>query len=143
MDLSFPVYQEVNGAVIATQVSVNDTTVLQAPSIPVKEIGKVFPWLLHYMGDTPAGLHILFSKLNISDGFWCLIVQEADCFNFAYVLSHKPRERYVELWYLPQSKWAGWKAHLCSARSQSLQETSPSTLPTTTLRSPLTPLKSQ
>jgi hypothetical protein len=38
------------------------------------------------MRDTPAGLHILFSKLDINDGFWCLIVQEADCFNFAYVL---------------------------------------------------------
>jgi hypothetical protein len=38
------------------------------------------------MRDTPAGLHILFSKLDISDGFWHLIVQQADCINFAYVL---------------------------------------------------------
>jgi hypothetical protein len=84
LDLSFPVYQEVNGVVTATQASVNGTTALQAPLKPVKEIGKVFPQLLHYMRDTPAGLHILFSKLDISDGFWPLIVQ-ADCFNFAYV----------------------------------------------------------
>jgi hypothetical protein len=86
LDLSFPVYQDVNGVVTATQASVNDTTALRAPSVPVKEIGRVFPRLLHYMRDTPAGLHILFSKLDISDGFWRLIVQEADCFNFAYVL---------------------------------------------------------
>jgi hypothetical protein len=38
------------------------------------------------MGDTPASLHILFSKLDISDGFWQLIVQGEDCYNFAYVL---------------------------------------------------------
>jgi len=44
------------------------------------------------MRDTPASLHILFSKLNISDGFWLLIVQEADCFNFAYVLPHAEGE---------------------------------------------------
>ncbi len=43
LDLSFPVYQEVNGVVTAVQASVNDTTVLTAPSVPVKEIGKAPP----------------------------------------------------------------------------------------------------
>jgi hypothetical protein len=69
LDLSFLVYQEVNGVVTATQVSVNDTTALQAPSAAVKKIGKVLPRLLTYMRDTPAGLYILMSKLDISDGF--------------------------------------------------------------------------
>jgi hypothetical protein len=46
LDLSFPVFQEVDGVVTAMQASVNDTTVLQAPSGPVKEIGKVLPRLL-------------------------------------------------------------------------------------------------
>ncbi len=41
------------------------------------------------MRDTPAGLHILMSKLDISDGFWRFIVRDADCFNFAYVLPHR------------------------------------------------------
>jgi hypothetical protein len=49
LDLLFPVYQEVNCMVIATQASVNDTTALQAPSVPVKQIGKVLPRLLQYM----------------------------------------------------------------------------------------------
>ncbi len=62
LDLSFPVYQEVDGVVMVTQKSVNDTTVLNAPSIPVKEIGKLLSRLLQYMRDTPAGLHILFCK---------------------------------------------------------------------------------
>jgi hypothetical protein len=60
LDLSFPMYQKVNGIVTAVQASINDTTVLNAPSTLVREIGKVLPRLLHYMRDTPAGLHILF-----------------------------------------------------------------------------------
>jgi hypothetical protein len=38
------------------------------------------------MRDTPDGLHILFSKLDLSNGFLRLIVHGTDCYNFAYVL---------------------------------------------------------
>ncbi len=79
-------YQAADGIITTTQASVNDTTALQAPKEAVRKIGKVLPRLLTYMRDTPAGLHILMSKLDISDGFWWLIVWDADCFNFAYVL---------------------------------------------------------
>jgi hypothetical protein len=92
LDLSFPVYQEVDGVVTATQASVNDTTALQASSAAVKEIGKVLSQLLTYMRDTPEGLHILMSKLDISDGFWRLIVRSMDCYNFAYVLPQQEGE---------------------------------------------------
>ena len=64
LDLSFPVYQDLDGIVTITPESVNDTTVLQAPSDPVKEIGWVLPRLLQYMRDTPAGLHLLFCKVR-------------------------------------------------------------------------------
>ncbi len=83
LNLSFAVYQDQNGVVTITQESMNYTTVLQAPLAPVKEIGRVLPRLLHYMRDTPAGLHILFCKLDISDGFWRLIVRAEDSFNCA------------------------------------------------------------
>jgi hypothetical protein len=86
LDLSFLVYQDVDGVVIATQASVNNITALQAPKEVVRKIGKVLPWLLTYMRDTPAGLHILMSKLDINDGFWQLIVRDTDCFSFVYVL---------------------------------------------------------
>jgi hypothetical protein len=106
LDLSFPVYQEINGVVTVTQQSVNDSTVLTAPTVPVKEIGKVLPRLLQYMRDTPAGLHILFSKLDISDGFWRLVVKEDDVFNFAYVLPQPAGEpcRLV----IPAAVQMGW-----------------------------------
>jgi len=114
LDLSFPVYQDVNGVVTAVQSSVNDTTTLSAPDIPVKEIRKVLPQLLHYMWDTPAGLPILFSKLDISDRFWSLIVQEADSYNFAYVLPQEAGEpcRVVVLAAV-QVGWVESPSHFC------------------------------
>jgi hypothetical protein len=92
LGLSFPVYQEVDGVVTVTQKNVNDNTFLTAPTIPVKEIGKVLPRLLQYMRETPPGLHILFCKLDISNGFWHLVEQEDECFNFAYVLLQEAGE---------------------------------------------------
>ena len=106
LDLSFPVYQEVDGVFTATQASVNDTTTLSAPSIPVKEIGKVLPRLLQYMHDTPRGVHVLFTKLDISDGFWRLVVRNEDAFNFAYVLP-QPSQEPVRL-VIPAAVQMGW-----------------------------------
>jgi hypothetical protein len=86
LDLSFPVYQNVDGIITAMQASVNNTMALQAPKEAVRKIEKVLPRLLTYMRDTPAGLHILMSKLDISNGVWWLIAWDADCFDFTYVL---------------------------------------------------------
>ncbi len=106
LDLLLPVYQEVNGIVTAVQASIKDTTTLQAPLPPVKEIGKALPRLLHYMRDTPASLHIIFFKFNISDGFWRLIVQEADSHNFAYLL---PQAKGEPCWIVvPAAVQMGW-----------------------------------
>ena len=107
LDLSFPVYQtDENGVVTIIQQSVNDTTVLARPKVPVKEIGKVLPRLLQYMKEVPLEQWILFSKLDISDGFWRLIVRGDDCYNFAYVLPQKPGEptRIV----IPSAVQMGW-----------------------------------
>jgi len=47
LDLSFPVWRKnCEGVATVIQKSVNDTTVLNAPKGPVKEIGKVLPRLL-------------------------------------------------------------------------------------------------
>ena len=46
------------------------------------------------MQDTLEGerLHILFSKLDISNGFWRLVVREEDSYNFAYILLQRTGE---------------------------------------------------
>jgi hypothetical protein len=90
LDLSFPVYQESDGVVSITQASVNETTTINAPRTAVKEIGKVLHRLLYFMKVTAAGLWIYFSKLDISDGFWRLVVRLEDSYNFAYVLPQPP-----------------------------------------------------
>ena len=106
LDLSFPVYQEVDGVVSIIQSSVNDTTEIKAPTVPVKEIGKVLHRLLHFMKMTKAGKWILFSKLDISDGFWRLVVRKEDSFNFAFVLPQLPGQptRIV----VPSAVQMGW-----------------------------------
>ncbi len=43
LDLSFPVYQDLESVITITQKSVNESTMLQAPSQSVKEIRKVLP----------------------------------------------------------------------------------------------------
>jgi hypothetical protein len=44
------------------------------------------------MQDTPVDLHILMSKLDISNGFWQLIVKGDDCYNSTYVLPQREGE---------------------------------------------------
>ncbi len=106
LNLLFPVYQEINGIVTAVQASDNDTTILKAFSTPVRETSKMIPWLLHYIEDMPASLHILFSKLDIRDGFWRLIVKEADSYNFAYIF---PQAKGIPCWIaVPVAVQMGW-----------------------------------
>lgn len=89
-----------------TQPSVNDTTIITAPTIPVKEIGQVLRRLLYFMKKARSGEWIYFSKLDISDGFWRLVVRPEDSYNFAYVLPQLPGEpiRIV----IPSALQMGW-----------------------------------
>ena len=89
-----------------TQQSVNTSTQLQAPSQPVKEIGLVLPQLLQFMHDTEPGIYILFSKLDISYGFWRFVVHLSDGFNFAYVLP-QPKGEPTRI-IIPSAVQMGW-----------------------------------
>jgi hypothetical protein len=92
LDLSFPVRRQNKtarrrhrlGKII--QESVNDTTDRLAPSEAVKAIGQVLPNLFHFMADTPAEEIIVFSKIDLSDGFWQMIVEETSKWNFCYIM---------------------------------------------------------
>jgi hypothetical protein len=72
------------------QEAVNDTTVPLAPRTPVREIGKVLPRVFEFMASTPEGQEILLSKVDLSDGFWRIIVEEAARWNFCYVMPDPP-----------------------------------------------------
>jgi hypothetical protein len=92
LDLSFPVRRQNKtsrrrhrmGEII--QRSVNDTTDRLAPSEAVKAIGQVLPNLFQFMADTPSEEVIVFSKIDLSNGFWRMIVEEDSKWNFCYVM---------------------------------------------------------
>jgi hypothetical protein len=73
------------------QPSVNDTTLRQAPKEPVKELGNVLPRLLDFlMATVPLDEHVHFSKLDLANGYWRMIVEEEQQRNFAYVMRSAP-----------------------------------------------------
>jgi hypothetical protein len=88
------------------QESVNDSTVKLAPEAAVKAIGQVLPRLFQFMAETPADEMIGFSKIDLSDGFWRMIVEDGQ---------HPP------------SKWDGQRAPRTFARRPKSAETSLST----------------
>ena len=92
MDLSFPVYQtDENGVVTIIQLSVNDTTVLAGPKVPVKDFGKVLPRLLQYMKEVPPEQWILFSKLESAMAFGASLCGEMTAITLP-TSSHRSQE---------------------------------------------------
>jgi hypothetical protein len=72
------------------QPSVNDTTKRLAPDGPVKELGNVLPRILNFMAEVPAEEHIHFTKVDLADGYWRMIVDPEERWNFAYVMPLAP-----------------------------------------------------
>ena len=54
----------------------------------------------------PTGEQILFSRLDTSGGFCWIIVRDADCFNFYYVLPLPSGE--TEKVFIPSDIYIGW-----------------------------------
>ena len=51
------------------------------------ELGNILPRLIYAVATAPdAAGPILFSKLDIKDGYWRMVVSEDDEWHFAYVL---------------------------------------------------------
>jgi hypothetical protein len=100
---------------IILQPSVNDTTVRLAPDGPVKELGNVLPRILDFMSTVPAEEHIHFAKIDLADGYWRMIVDPEERWNFAYVMPSLPGEpiRLV----IPSALQMGWNespAYFCA-----------------------------
>eukprot|EP00978_Attheya_sp_CCMP212_P010169 scaffold24432_cov29-Attheya_sp.AAC.1 len=96
--------------------AVNDTTTPLAREKPVNELGKVLLRIFDFMLEVPVGETINFSKIDLSDGFWRMVVEAEDAWNFAYVLPDPPGSpiRLV----VPHALQMGWTqspAFFCSA----------------------------
>ena len=82
LDLSFQL--KVNGTKLP---SVNIATVIQAPQKAMAQLGTVLKRIIYKMGTNyDPSTPFMFSKVDIKDGFWRLMVNEADAWNFCYVL---------------------------------------------------------
>ncbi|KAI2511269.1 adenylate kinase [Fragilaria crotonensis] len=95
LDLSFAVQAATSGGKRARRArtvtdplapSVNDTTTKLSPAYPVKEVGRVLVRLLRFMAAVPAEETINFAKIDLSDGFWRMLVADDCKWNFAYTL---------------------------------------------------------
>ena len=98
------------------QPSVNETTTKLSPQAPLTELGRVLPRLFDFMAQVPPEETINFSKIDLSDGFWRMVVTEADKWNFAYVLPGPPGSpiRLV----IPHALQMGWTespGYFCAA----------------------------
>jgi hypothetical protein len=89
-----------------------------APKQAMAELGNVLPRLIYAVANAPDGRGpILFSKLDIKDGYWQMVVPEEDEWHFAYVLPPANPDDDIYL-VIPSSLQMGWTdspAFFCAA----------------------------
>ena len=92
--------------------SVNEATSETAPSEAIDQVGEVLPRIIEALATTPLSDDpILFSKLDIKDGFWRMACAAGEEWNFAYVLPNHPGEP-IEL-VIPSALQMGWTLSPC------------------------------
>jgi hypothetical protein len=94
--------------------SVNEATDPSvSPANSMAELGNILPCIIYAVGTAPKSQGpVLFSKLDIKDGYWRMVVPKEDEWNFAYVLPkanpQDPDEPTVLV--IPSSLQIGWTA---------------------------------
>jgi hypothetical protein len=99
------------------QPSVNATTAPAECQDAVQDLGNALPGLLAYMYDTNPEWTIHWSKVDLSDGFWRMIVDQASVLNFMYQMPKRADDEPVQM-VLPSALQMGWKnspAYFCHA----------------------------
>ena len=83
LDLSFSL--RVDGEKLTSVNDASDKTL--APQHAMYELGNVIPRIVHTLATAPdTGVPFLFSKIDLKDGYWRMVVHGDDAWNFAYVL---------------------------------------------------------
>ena len=93
--------------------SVNDATVKQAPANAMRELGNVVKRILAKIEDgrqQDPNVEFMFAKLDIKDGFWRLVVNEEDAWNFCYAVPNKSHNTPLDETQIvvPNSLQMGW-----------------------------------
>ena len=98
------------------QEAVNTFLVGLAPEKAVKQLGKILPRLFENLLEAPAATPVLFSKIDLLDGFKGMKVPEDQKWNFSYVMPDKEGERTRIV--VPSALQMGWcqsPAFFCTA----------------------------
>ena len=73
--------------------AVNKLSVGFPPEKAAKKLGNILPRLFGYLLEAPVATPVLFSKIDLSDGFWRMKVREDHKWNFTYVIPDKEGEK--------------------------------------------------
>ena len=98
--------------------SVNETTTDVADQDPVKALGTAMSSILLFSFDTPVDWEIAWQKIDLSDGFWRMIVEAGKEFNFVYEMPPRPGDGDRRFYVVPSSLQMGWKnspVYFCTA----------------------------
>ena len=100
-----------------THASVNETTEPAENQAGVKALGTAMQSIMEFMFQTDPDWEIDWHKIDLSDGFWRMIVEQGQEFNFCYQLP--PREGDTKPYYvIPSLLQMGWKnspTYFCEA----------------------------
>jgi len=99
--------------------SVNEATNKDlAPQHAMYELGNVIPRFIWAMANAPEnGVPLLFTKIDLKDGYWRMVVDKREVWNFAYVLPPEKSDDEVML-VIPNPLQMGWSespAFFCAA----------------------------
>ena len=106
LDLSFKLRYK--GGIIP---SVNDSIKRQAPAESMIQLGNCIQRIIYTLATNYDPNHpFAFAKMELKDGFWRMLVSEADAWNFCYVLpSHLPNQLLDDVdIVVPSSLQMGW-----------------------------------
>ena len=99
--------------------SINESTRPDvAPTHAMSELGCVLPHLIYAVTTAPERCGpILFSKLDVKYGYWCMVIAPEDEWNFAYVLPKLTPNEATQL-VIPSCLQMGWcqsTSYFCAA----------------------------
>ena len=105
LDLAFTLKLD-NGLNLQSVNDASDKTL--APHHSMYELGNVIPRIIQEMAAAPNnGVPILFTKIDLKDGYWRMVVSEDDAWNFAYVLPPENATDDIQL-VIPDALQMGW-----------------------------------
>jgi hypothetical protein len=103
--------------------SVNDTTQPATDQAAVKRLGNTMSAALLFQLECPCHWEVLWSKIDLSDGFWRMIVRAGQEYNFVYEMPKHPSHP-GDWFVVPSALQMGWTnspAYFCATTEATQQ----------------------